>query len=250
MFPLLRSIILLFLLSLNVETQSLGESGDDNFFELCQENRCSTRERDGPSIRFPFRLNTQPDICGLEGFVVSCLNNKTLLHLPFSGDFYVQEISYLDRIFSIKVHNTNCPIQSVLSLNSSDSPFYSSDTYSFSRAFTIVNCTKRIEWGESEEIISPVECLSYENNFVYLSNAYASMTKLPSHCRTFRTGQILAPAYDELQQVIERLFKRQEIFLGWNQSEGCYECENSGNFCGFNNTSNATICSTPKPKSK
>ncbi|RVW16969.1 hypothetical protein CK203_070738 [Vitis vinifera] len=188
MYPLLSVIV--FLLSLNMGTQTLGESTDDDFFELCQETRCSTRG--GPRIRFPFRLNTQPDFCGLEGFVVSCLNNRTLLHLPFS---------------------------------------------------------ERVSWSASDGIVVPIDCLSYDKNLVYLYDPFVSMNKLPSHCRRFKTVEIISVhGYVELQQAIERLFERQEIFLAWEGLDGCYECENSGNFCGFNSTRNATICSTSRPK--
>lgn len=255
----LISVILFLLLSSNIGTQTFGESnGDDNFFELCQESRCSSSSTTGsgswsPVIRFPFRLNTQPDFCGLQGFVLSCLNNMTILHLPFSGDFYVQDISYLNSIISVKLQYTNCPIRSVLSFNSSASPFDTTDTFSFSRTFNILNCTERIEFSSRANgiILRPVDCLSYGNNFFYLSDGYASMNKLPSYCRKFKTGKILtSPGYDELEQVIEKLFETGEIFLGWKQLDGCYDCEKSGTFCGLNRTSNATICSTPRPKSK
>lgn len=95
----------------------------------------------------------------------------------------------------------------------------------------------------------PIDCLSYDNNLVYLFDPFVSMNKLPSHCRRFKTVEIISVhGYVELQQAIERLFERQEIFLAWEMLDGCYECENSGNFCGFNSTRNATICSTSRPK--
>ncbi|TXG67257.1 hypothetical protein EZV62_008532 [Acer yangbiense] len=108
------SIILLFLLSPSSESKSnYGVNNSTNItYEFCPPTTCG---RKGPVIRFPFRLKTQPVLCGLEGFELSCSsNNNTLLHFPSfnssTNDFYVEEISYLHSSIAITDPNeTTCP---------------------------------------------------------------------------------------------------------------------------------------------
>jgi len=62
----------------------------------CQEASC---KKDGPAIRFPFRLKLkekQPDDCGYPGFELSCTDRReTLLQLPNSVKLYVNKIDYV-----------------------------------------------------------------------------------------------------------------------------------------------------------
>ncbi|KAJ0038904.1 hypothetical protein Pint_22150 [Pistacia integerrima] len=96
-------------------------NSDENIYEFCPPTKCS---KNGPKIRFPFRLKTQSISCGLEGFEMSCSNDKTMLHLPFSSGYYVEDISYLDRSITIMdMHDTTRQIKSLLSLNLTNSRF-------------------------------------------------------------------------------------------------------------------------------
>ena len=45
------------------------------------------------NISFPFRLKTDPANCGLQGYELSCENDRTVIH-AIVGKYYVQEISY------------------------------------------------------------------------------------------------------------------------------------------------------------
>ncbi|KAM1237355.1 hypothetical protein ACFX13_039087 [Malus domestica] len=62
-------------------------------------------------VRFPFQLkNNQAtsNICEYPGFDLSCKDqNRTVLTLPTSGEFIVQNIDYMDQILSINDPN-NC----------------------------------------------------------------------------------------------------------------------------------------------
>ncbi|KAJ6373628.1 hypothetical protein OIU78_029330 [Salix suchowensis] len=65
--------------------------------DQCREERCA---KDGPAIRFPFRLKgKQPDHCSYPGFDLSCTERKeTLLELPTSAKLYVYEIDYASQL--------------------------------------------------------------------------------------------------------------------------------------------------------
>lgn len=187
----------------------------------------------GPNIRFPFRLKTQPISCGLEGFELSCLNNKTVLYLPSSGDYYVQEISYLhSRISVMDVHETTCPLKNILSFNLTNSKF----SFIYSYNYTIVNCNEKYPWTGTNfyKPIGPIDCISSEKFFVYAMSAHESMDMLPSSCRISQTVEIS----DEmtLQDAILR------ATLEWEALVGCHHCEKSGHYCGYNVTSSSTIC--------
>ncbi len=58
----------------------------------CAELRCGGH---GPAIRFPFRVNSQPEHCGYPGFSLSCTDtNDTVVELPISVKLFVKQIDY------------------------------------------------------------------------------------------------------------------------------------------------------------
>ncbi|KAF3960290.1 hypothetical protein CMV_014984 [Castanea mollissima] len=62
-----------------------------------------------PNISFPFRLKSDPEICGDSRYQLSCENNRTVLHL-FAGKYYVQKINYNNytiRVADSGIHNDN-----------------------------------------------------------------------------------------------------------------------------------------------
>ncbi|TXG67253.1 hypothetical protein EZV62_008528 [Acer yangbiense] len=234
------SIILIFLLSPYSESKSnYGVNNSTNIaYEFCQPTTCG---RKGPVIRFPFRLNTQPVFCGLEGFELSCSsNNNTVLHLPSfnssTNDFYVQEISYLDSIIAITDPNeTTCPVKTLFSLNltSFESPFLkiAYDNWEF----TTVNCTEKIVQSSRlyRAAVGPIDCISDDKNFVYVISAFTEknwpMDVLPPNCRILSRSKWI-PGHKNI------------VKMAWEALGGCHRCEKSGNFCGFNITNSSTIC--------
>ncbi|KAJ0039976.1 hypothetical protein Pint_26910 [Pistacia integerrima] len=227
---LLPSIILLLLLPC---TES-KTSGGNITSEFCPITNCSEK---GPTIRFPFRLNTQLNFCGHEGFELSCSNKNTILHLPSSSsDYYVQEISYRDSTITIRdVQETTCAIQSLLSFNITNSKIF---FFPFRSGKTLVNCTETVDiYGA----IGPVECVSGDKIFVYVIDSDTSMDALPSTCRTYKSFDV-STEFDLLKALM-RDSSTPEVVLGWKDSEyGCQGCEKSGDFCRFNIISNSTIC--------
>ncbi|XP_022735503.1 LEAF RUST 10 DISEASE-RESISTANCE LOCUS RECEPTOR-LIKE PROTEIN KINASE-like 2.4 [Durio zibethinus] len=64
------------------------------------------------NISYPFRLNTQPDRCGFSWFELVCENNRTIFPMKY-GNFYVQDISYVNRtihLLDVSLDNDNCSI--------------------------------------------------------------------------------------------------------------------------------------------
>lgn len=225
------SLLILFLLSPFTESKSSSENISS---DLCPITKCS---ENGPSIRFPFRLKTQPIFCGHDGFELSCSNSNTILHLPSSSsDFHVLEISYHDSTIAIRdgQETTSCPIQNLLSFNITDSKFF---FFPFWAGKTLVNCSEMVDLNGA---IGPVECVSGDKNFVYVMSSYAGMDQLPSACRTYKS--FLVSTELDLVKAILRDLIAPRIVLGWNDFDGCHGCEQSGDICSFNLTSNSTIC--------
>ncbi|KAJ0095131.1 hypothetical protein Patl1_15173 [Pistacia atlantica] len=209
-------------------------SGAENGDEFCPPTRCSP---DGPEIRYPFRLKTQQLFCGHEGFELSCSNNKTLLHLPSSRDYYVQGIYYSGgRITITDVQETACALQSILVPNLINSGFYVPPL----DECTIFNCTERIQISSSYySLVGPINCLSYDRNFVFLmSSDYYSEDILPSNCSKYKT---VKTSIDWGYGTGEAL-TNPGIRIRWKPQDECDNCENSGDYCGFNKTSNSVMC--------
>ncbi|XP_044489460.1 rust resistance kinase Lr10-like [Mangifera indica] len=211
-------------------------SGAENPNEFCAPKRCSPN---GPEIRYPFRLKTQPLFCAQEGFELYCLNNKTLLHLPASGDYYVQEIEYHFRWITITdVQETACTIQSLLAPDLNNSRFYV--PYPLER--TVFICTNRIQNIRSYyDVVGPISCLSYDRNFVYvMSSQEYSDEILPLYCRKYKT---VGSSIDlNSADATGGTSTNPAIEIGWKTHKECDKCEGSGDYCWFNTTSNSVMC--------
>ncbi|KAK2981992.1 hypothetical protein RJ640_007584 [Escallonia rubra] len=238
MSPLLKIVLLL--LSAYSPPRSSGDNGGESFFETCPPTKCSKR---GPTIRYPLRLNTQPSFCGREGSELSCsANGSTLFHLPFSGSYLVDSINYYSRRISLEVQDGNCPLQSLLSMNRTDSILEYLSTN-----LLVVNCTRG--GGAIDGMAGPIDCLQNDKDWVYVTDASATMDKLPSNCSISGNGAILFDGGD-LVAGVERILRTRKIFMYWRFDEGCNECERKGNYCGINTSTNGTICMNPRHPSK
>ncbi|KAI9168891.1 hypothetical protein LWI28_003486 [Acer negundo] len=197
----------------------------------------------GPYIRFPFRLKTQPAFCGLEGFELSCFNNNTLLQLPSStnNSYYVQEISYVDSTVTIMdVNDTTCPLQSLLSLNLTNSKFFlSGGNIATVKCNEKINTTTRDRdqavipfdfWSYTKQVVGPIDCMSDDKVFVYVVSSMASMDTMPT-CRTSQTAPIMGSA-DHIQNTVMEILRTRKIVVDWQAPDGCIDCEKHGNFVG------------------
>ncbi|KAL5828146.1 hypothetical protein ACOSQ4_019943 [Xanthoceras sorbifolium] len=234
--PLCYSTILLFLL-LNYTEAKTNHGGNNN----------SQNQPWWPQNQISLKLKTQPVFCGLEGFELSCFNNNTLLQIPSSSSnsshaFYVQEISYLHRVVTIiDAGETKCPLKTLLSLNITDSKFAFIYSWYSSSSISIVNCTEKIaERSSLYEEVGPIDCTSYDKNFVYVIGADERMDMLPSNCSISRTTYI--PVRSDLNDTVMNFLETRRMVMAWEDIGRCYGCEKSGNFCGFNLFANSTIC--------
>lgn len=193
----------------------------------CGEPKCAP---EGPSVRFPFsRLSYNNHFsknCGYPGFGLSCNDQRqTILTLPFSEDFIVQNINYLDQVVTINDPD-NCLPRRFFHRDLSlviDTPFvytYGPLNYTFLTC-SIYNKT----W--SAPLIS---CLSSEKNYVIVVPTSFSLPpdQEPYHrfCTVISTTSV------------PRSFDWQHLELGaqltWHTPD-CRFCESSGHVCGSKN---------------
>jgi hypothetical protein len=137
------------------------------------ESRCG---RHGPAIRFPFRLNTQPDDCGYPGFTLSCIDRQhTVLELPISVKLFVKHIDYKSQVIQL-YDPDNCFLEQLRWLNLSSSPFRFPN-YGL-REYALFNCSPRSEEMEYHRI----SCLSRTTYQVYpatdITASLVSCTKM------------------------------------------------------------------------
>ncbi|CAH8279456.1 unnamed protein product [Arabidopsis lyrata] len=197
--------------------------------------------RDGPIIRFPFRLkHQQSPSCGYDkGFDLTCdINavNRTTITLPFSGNFTVEEIDYAAQEIWINDPN-NCLPQRILELNLNTTPF----TGVYMRQFTFFNCPT------SEYLrfrpLNPITCLSDKNSTVFATPSPRVINYLSSQsCRLMKTVYVPVrwPFYE---QIVSSSDLSDNLWLTWRVPR-CSRCEIKGGKCGVkSNSSSEIICS-------
>ncbi|KAK8312540.1 hypothetical protein V6Z11_D01G047900 [Gossypium hirsutum] len=132
------------------------------------------------SVSYPFRLKSQPQGCGFMWFELVCNNNRTIFPTE-DGDFYVQNISYVNKtihLLDVNVANHNCSIPlSSLPLSPIDNSTFQNDfavyVYSYSEysKIYVVNCSMKMNksW-HGVNYINASRCSSSpqtNNNFYY-----------------------------------------------------------------------------------
>jgi hypothetical protein len=134
---------------------------------MCAETRCGGH---GPSIRFPFRLNNQPDDCGYSGFNLSCTDtNLTVLELPISVKLFVKQIDYKSQIIQLYDPHHCFPRPQLQWLNlSNSSPFRFEvhSPYNDLSDYALFNCPPR-----SESKYRLISCLSGPTYQVYIATS-------------------------------------------------------------------------------
>lgn len=168
-------------------------------------------------IPFPFRLNNQPHHCGYPRFNLSCKNQtKTTLTLPFSGEFIVEYIYYLDQ--SIWINNPDYCIPRLFfkGLNLSGTPFEAQDLESY----VFLNCSNGAITEQLPEV-RYISCLSGETFSVIAipANRLDGYRSLLWTCMNI--GKVLVPPLDS-----------SAMRLTWNEPD-CKSCEIGGGNCMF-----------------
>ncbi|KAK1279927.1 hypothetical protein QJS04_geneDACA002920 [Acorus gramineus] len=220
---------------------------DDDFFKICPPIKCGD---EGPLIRFPFRLDSQPRSCSInttllkydgdgDGYELSCSGNTTLLNLPWSGNFTVTAIDYLYHTITIKGGDSwsKCPLQGFLSLNFTSTVF-------FPLKVSLVSCPRNSSWIIPDKVVGPIACLSDDpNQSIYAASGFLSVDVLPDICEKYSKVDLwgIGDHFDcTFACVIDKLRATREVKLGYVSD--CYTCEEKGDFCGWNQTMDTMVC--------
>ncbi|KAG5229598.1 glycerophosphodiester phosphodiesterase protein kinase domain-containing GDPDL [Salix suchowensis] len=200
--------------------------------DQCREERCA---KDGPAIRFPFRLKgKQPDHCGYPGFDLSCTERKeTLLELPTSAKLYVYEIDYASQLI-IAGDPDECLPKQVRHFSLSGSPFKSTMMLS---NYSFFNCTSRKEDGYNNRYL---DCLSGAGYiYAYTSDYSISYTDLTNCTKLYNVSSIPSEIVD----------LESTLHLNWSTPDSG-RCERRGKFCRRNSSASLETECYDKPKSK
>ena len=211
----------------------------------CPESWC---RKDGPAIRFPFKLKDDPSItfpfklkdgpslddhCGYPGFELSCTNKKeTLLQLPNSVKLYVDEIDYASQLIIARDPDECLPKQ-LRNFSLSRSPFGSG--YKGLSNYSFFNCTSSKGDGYN------LDCLSGPGYiYAYTSDYSISYTDLTNCTKLYNRSSVPS-------EIVEL---ENTLHLNWSTPD-CGRCEQHGKFCRRKNSSAIIeIECYDKPKSK
>ncbi|KDP22160.1 hypothetical protein JCGZ_25991 [Jatropha curcas] len=199
----------------------------------CQESRCG---KNGPAIRFPFRLkNRQPDHCGLPGFDVSCTETEdTLIDLPSSVKLYIDKIDYVSQVIYTSDPN-NCLPKQLLNFNLVDSPFKFEG--SFRSDYVFFNCS-----SIDRNLYLSMPCLSVPG---YDVHAFATDYPVASLALTSCTKM-----YNVSSVPMDFISRDNVLSLNWS-NPACGSCEAQGKYCRLKQNTNSkpkTECfDKPKP---
>ncbi|XP_022761132.1 putative RING-H2 finger protein ATL21B [Durio zibethinus] len=186
--------------------------------ETCQQVSC----RD-VIVDFPFRLRDQPDCCGNPNFNLSCTKkSRTTITFPFSGDFIVDAIGYLETNLLIS-DPENCIAKHLLQgLDLYGTPFEPQ----YPESYIFFNCSSFVSIDYPAIYIS---CLSDTNFMVFAipTIAYNQSTSLGS-CLEIATIFVPLP-------VQNWPYYLSELLLTWEEPDcqSSCNCENHSRYCEF-----------------
>lgn len=197
---------------------------NDCRFSLCGNNSIL--------IRFPFQLEgEQPPYCGYPGFNLFCTNDsKTVLKLPYSGEFHVRNINYL--IQAIQVYDPDyCLPKRLLSLNFSGSPF----TATYNRNYTFISCPNQ----SAGLPFIPIDCLSNSTTFVFAIPSVNLANSMLESCYVIKRLSIPVTRSRRYQENL-RDDLNADLLLTWD-IPNCGYCESQELLCGFASTSSKQV---------
>ncbi|KAB1206261.1 hypothetical protein CJ030_MR7G014406 [Morella rubra] len=195
--------------------------GDGQKYD-CPELSCGSS---GLPIRFPFRLNSQPEyLCGYPGFNLSCTHrNETVLELPNSVKLFVKKINYVSQVIQL-TDAQHCLPGTLRGLDISSSPFQFRNVpeyeYSFDN-YTFFSCSLE----ERKVHDSCIPCLSGPNHQVCAFHSSCSFDYLPNFVPN------CTKIYDIPQIPRDIVFGGQNFLeLKWF-TPACGHCEVQGKKC-------------------
>lgn len=190
--------------------------------DVCRFSWCGN---DNLLIRFPFHLEGEQldPYCGYPGFKLICTNDsKTVLKLPYTGEFYVRNINYLRQ--QILVYDLDdCLPKRLLSLNLSGSPFIAT----FRRDYTFLSCP----YQNTGSHFIPIDCLSNSTNFVSSIPSVNLTNSLPEACYIIRKLSVPVAWPGQYEDNFRDVLS-EDLRLTWHRPD-CIGCESQGGICGF-----------------
>lgn len=186
-------------------------------------------------IRFPFQLEdqTNPRSCGYPGFDLTCRSeNKTVLKLPFSEEFYVRQISYITQ--EILLYDPlKCLPNRLLSLNLLGSPFVSA----FYQNFTFLMCPSSF----TKSRFPSIDCLSNSTHSVLATSSISLAASMSASCEVIKRLQVPVSRPVQFGEGFSTTLNN-DLHLTWFEPD-CSNCELQGGMCGFkSNTSQEIGC--------
>ncbi|KAJ0615806.1 putative wall-associated receptor kinase, galacturonan-binding domain-containing protein [Helianthus annuus] len=164
-------------------------------------------------IRSPFRIiDRQPSSCGSPGFDLYCnKQNQTLIRLPSSRSYTVNQINYNSHI--IYIDQDFCKRNEINDLNVTGTPF----VFPNLQTYTFYNCS--IQNSSLVYPSVPFPCLSSRNHSVIaVRPEFFSHRRMPSRCKVINMISVSVPINGDI---------RSDVELMW--FDPCSEsCENEG----------------------
>ncbi|XP_042480879.1 RING-H2 finger protein ATL20-like [Macadamia integrifolia] len=205
---------------------------------ICQSSTCG--DSTSPEIRFPFRIKMQQEkTCGYPGFDLKCEyqnQSRTILELPSSGRFWLQEINYTKQEISI-VDPENCIWRKFLTLNLSSSVF----SGAYYDNYTILRCSTNLTMPLPLSMKS-IDCMSNSSYEIRATLATVMETEFwmsLTGCERIATVAVPVPWSGYYDENGDRSFSREDLRLEWDEPN-CVDCETKGGRCGRLKSSNVS----------
>ncbi|KQK02411.1 hypothetical protein BRADI_2g01320v3 [Brachypodium distachyon] len=242
----------LLLVSLPTYESYLKTASEEDFLRTCSPHRC---HRDGPEIRFPFRLSIHPPSCGEPEMQLRCSGDDTILDHHVLGSCKVTTIYYRHRIINIiplVEPSVQCPLQKLVSTNLATDVYKQPQS---SQLTTLVRCSRDFIPADPYSIAGPASCLSNNaSQFWYLASADAYISDLPRDCMAVSKGIPIPFNYDkkslnnyrsDFREKANRVLNFGETTFTWqlnNITDACQQCEYKGQHCGFSSQRHQAFC--------
>ncbi|XP_030520353.2 uncharacterized protein LOC115733882 [Rhodamnia argentea] len=170
-----------------------------------ENNQCTSSCGEVTNISFPFRLKSDPKICGDSKYELSCLNNRTVLSL-YLGEYYVRHIdqtNYTIGVADVGMRKGDCSSLPRLSLSCGNFSYqdpYSACDYDSSmfygrepsKTVSIVKCTKAVDSRLYIDASSCLDGVELSNFSSTRRRIYAMVDANVSNVETACTIELMA----------------------------------------------------------
>jgi hypothetical protein len=249
-------IAMLLCLLKDVTYKAMAWDGKD-FFSYCPPSRCS---KQGPEIRFPFRLESSgtSSLCEAPDLKLECSGEDTILVHPSYAPYIVTAIDYRRGTLTLlpRVDSSPSCRQKLMSAALPHSTVDYEDPFTLLRNLgyaVIVSCLTEITPSNraSNYIFGPISCLSNTSYFSYLVDGSAHLYVLPLDCKVVPDSFFSMPRDDStFKEIAEGILNFSEATFtycsydisGFKIFHDCTQCGIGGQYCGFNPQRNQTFC--------